>query len=322
MPNVTISNISPGEVFINFLYVKIASGESITTYRTSSDLMGATRLQQLVQQGKVTVDIEYTTDEIASGFNIFPGFSTEGANNIIFGKGTPYPTITEAIAAATAKTPAADNRILLSCLDAGIYAESFTLPQWVRLFAPGIKVEGNIILEDDTDCHICEIEASSGILVQKPIGAAGYSNFQAKIVRATGAAIGVINFSLGTGAVLTYTVKSTFVEDGIGVGDIATAFGHMHLMCEDIYITGTGVGLAHNGASVTEGYVAHILEIAGGVGNGTAISCASGEINLVCNQLNANTATNILGPGTVRLTCPDFTGSTVGAGTLLRAQYA
>ena len=70
------------------------------------------------------------------------------------------------------------------------------------------------------------------------------------------------------------------------------------------------------------GYVAHILEIGAGVGNGTAISCASGDIDLMVNTINANVATNILAPGTVRLTCPSFTGSTVGPGTLLRAQYA
>lgn len=323
MPDITITNLTSQRVFVNDMYLDIPPGASRNAYRTSSDLMMATRLQELVADGILDLAIAYTADELSSSFNIFPGVGGVGGLNAVqFGKGLANDTIAKALTAAAALSPGPTNRVSLVGLDSGIYAESFTLPQWVSMFAPEIKVEGNIILEDDVTCQIGEVEAASGILVQKPIGAAGASYFQANVVRATGAAIGAFSFSLGTGAVLMYEVRSTYVEDGQGVGDVSTATGHIHLMCEDIYITGTGVGLSRSGGSTTVGYVAHIVEIGGGVGNGTAISCASGEMNLVVNTISANVATNILGGATVRLTCPDKTGSSAGPGTLVQAQYA
>jgi hypothetical protein len=116
-----------------------------------------------------------------------------------------------------------------------------------------------------------------------------------------------------------YEVKQTYVENGIGIGDITTDVGHMHLMCEDIYITGTGIGISRTGLGTTEGYAAHILEIGGGVGVGTAVSVQSGDIDLFVHRIVANTALNVGAAGTLRLFASVITGAQIVAGTLKTA---
>jgi len=90
MPNITITNLISTEVFINFLYVAIPAGDSIEVYRSASDLMSATRLQELVDNGIVSVDIEYTDEEKTSGFDIFPGFSLPEGIGALLPQNTRY----------------------------------------------------------------------------------------------------------------------------------------------------------------------------------------------------------------------------------------
>jgi len=75
MPNITITNQLQTPLFINFLYIELQTGESITTYRSASDLMKEATLHQMIQEGKISISIEYTTEEKASAFDIFPGLS-------------------------------------------------------------------------------------------------------------------------------------------------------------------------------------------------------------------------------------------------------
>ena len=91
----------------------------------------------------------------------------------------------------------------------------------------------------------------------------------------------------------------------------------MHLQCEDIYITGAGIGILRSGLGTTVGYVAHILEIGGGIGLGTAIQVAAGEVDLFCHRISANTAVSTGAAGTLRLFYSSLTGAIVGAGTIL-----
>jgi hypothetical protein len=90
MPNVTITNVSLSAVFINFLYVELQAGEATTVYRSASDLMSASRLQELVEDGLITVDIDYTPEEKVSGFDIFPGLSLPEGTGTLFSQNVRY----------------------------------------------------------------------------------------------------------------------------------------------------------------------------------------------------------------------------------------
>lgn len=326
MPNVTVTNVtSPAQsVFLRDFYAILPPGESLTTYRSSADLMGADGIQELIADGSVTLDIVYTSDELASSFTIFPGVGGFGQQNVVqFGKGQTNETIAEGLVAVAAMVPSASNPVALVCLDAGIYAESFTIPEFVTLYAPAITVQGNIIFggPGSNTCVIGKLEVSSGAGVNKLNGTGGTSRFEANEVVATGTANGVLNSDQTAGAVVICEVKSIYAEDGIGVGDGSINVGHMHLMCEDIYITGTGFGVARFGAGTTEGYVAHILEQGAGIGSGTAIIGAGGTIDLFVHRINANAAVNVSGGAAdVNLFVSSLTGTTGGPGTLRLAQ--
>jgi hypothetical protein len=324
LPNATITNLTSQRVFINDLYVDLPPGGSVSTYRTSSDLMKATRLQELVADGIVSLTLAYTADEQATSFTIFPGIGGLGMQNVVqFGKGITNDTIAKALAAAAAMSPSALNPVAIVCLDAGIYAEDFTIPEYVTLYAPAITVQGHIIFggPGPTTCLINKLEVATGTGVDKLNGTGGVSRFEANELVATGAANGVLNSDQTAGSVLIYEVKSTYVENGIAIGDGSVNVGHMHLMCEDVYITGTGFGVARFGIGTTEGYIAHILETGGGIGNGTAIVGAGGTIDLFVHRINANTAVNVSGAGAdVNLFVASLIGATVGAGTLRIAQ--
>lgn len=323
MPNVTITNLTQDRVFINDMYIDIPPGESRTTYRTSSDMMMAKRLQELVADGIVSVSFVYTADEQASNFTIFPGIGGVGIQSAVqFGKGLANDTIAKGLTAVAALNPSASNPVALVCLDAGIYTEDFTIPEFVTLYAPAITVLGHIIFGGPgaNTCVLNKLEVSTGIGVYKANGTGGVSRFEANEVVATGAAHGVINADQTAGAVLIYEVRSCFAENGIAIGDATVNIGHMHLMVEDIYLTGTGFGVARFGIGTTEGYVAHILEIGGGVGVATAIVGAGGTIDLFCHRIVANTAVNVSGAAAdVNLFVASLTGATVGPGTLRTA---
>ena len=223
-----------------------------------------------------------------------------------------FLTFGAAVSAATAALPSAINRFVITCMDAGIYAEAVTLVQYVSLYAPAATFQGQLTVADDTVSIFDIIEVSAGYGVLKPTGQTSISRVEGQVVRATGGATGALNQAVG--GVFIYEVRSTYVENGNGIGDTGVANGHTHLMLEDLYITGSGAGIVRTGAGTTVGYVAHILEIGGGVGAGLGILVAGGEIQLKILNLNANTAYNVGASGTLRLDANSLTGAAAGTG--------
>lgn len=220
-------------------------------------------------------------------------------------------TFTSAIAAAVAMTPGSANQFVITCLDAGVYTEDVTLNAWVHLYAPNITLEGTLTVADDTYTDIGTVHANGNpYAILKPAGQTGTTRVEAQAVYATGSSSGCVNSA--TGGVLIYEVRSTFVENGFAIGDATVASGHMHIMCEDIYITGTGAGIARIGSGTTVGYVAHMLEI--GAGSGAGIICNGGEVSLKILYLDTTQAYNVGAAGTLRLDANVITGTTAGTG--------
>jgi len=224
-------------------------------------------------------------------------------------------TIASAISAAVAQGPSSTNRFKVCVIDAGIYAENITLPSWVSLWAPAARIEGTITLNDNVDCKVREVyKVTSGFAVSKLSGS-GTSRFEADRVEVTGTAIAALN--VGVGSVLMYEVKQTYLENGFGIGDASSAQGHVHVKCEDIYIQGTGTAIARFSTGTTEGYVAHILETGGGVGNGTGLNVGAGggSMELVIARLAATTAYVIAVGSTLNAFIGELSGTKTVNGT-------
>jgi hypothetical protein len=215
-------------------------------------------------------------------------------------------TIAAALSLAAGMTPAINNRVAVVILDAGTYTESFTVPSWVNLYGPLATVEGNVVLEDDADVTLHELQTASGIGVSKLTGSST-SRFNAEAVTLTGTAVGALN--AGVGSVLIYHVETTYVQDGFGVGDISTSAGHVHLVCEDIYLSGTGTAVAVAGTGTIVGQVTHITEQGAGIGNGTGFNVAGGQIDLSVSHLDTTAAYTVAAGAELNLFCAYLSGT-------------
>lgn len=224
-----------------------------------------------------------------------------------------FLTFGKAFTEAAAQTPSSSNQFVINCPDAGIYTEAVTMAEWVSLYAPAASLVGRLTVADNTLALFHSVEAGVGdICVRKPSGQTGISRVECNIIRATSDATGALTES-ATG-VLMVEARSVYAENGYGIGEISTAQGHMHLMIEDLYITGTGGGVVRFGAGSTVGYIGHCLEIGGGVGVGTGLNVIGGELQLKIARLTATTAYLVGAGGVLRLDANYISGATGGVG--------
>jgi hypothetical protein len=219
-----------------------------------------------------------------------------------------------ALTIAAGLAPSSTNRVVIRCHDGGIYAESLSVPSWVSVFAPRVRIEGNITVSDDVDVVVHQVAPTSGVAVLKSGSRA--SRFRANTIDVTAAAsmVGVIN---SVGSTLICDVKTILVGDsGFAVGDLSTAGGHTHVECEDIYLNGAnGTGVARLGSGTTEVQCSHILESGAGVGTGTAVNVFSGTVDLVVTRLDTTTAYIVGAAGTLNMLVASLTGTATVTGT-------
>jgi hypothetical protein len=325
MPDITITNLTSADLYVSDLYITLEAGGATTVYRSADALMAMKDTHELIADGEASLGISYTADEVASGFNPYPGLGAGGfAGQQVYYVGKhgadtndgkspeqAFLTFGKAFTEAAAQTPSSSNQFAIVCEDSGIYAEAVTMVQWCSLFAPGASLQGRLTVADDTVALVHSIEAGVGdIVVHKPTGQTGISRVEANIVRATSDATGI----LAQSGVLIAEVRSVYAENGYGVGEITTAESHIHLMIEDLYITGTGGGVVRFGAGQTVGYIAHCLEIGGGVGNGTGLNLIGGELELKMDRLDATTAYIVGAGATLRLDSNFISGAVSGVG--------
>lgn len=77
MPNVIITNVSGSQLFLPDFYVDLPAGQSISLYRTTPELLAASRLQELIADGSIEIESTPTAEELRNGLESFgyPGLS-------------------------------------------------------------------------------------------------------------------------------------------------------------------------------------------------------------------------------------------------------
>jgi len=327
MPDITITNLTSEPIWLSDVYAEVKVGTPLQTYRSSAQITSMKETLAQAAAGNISLSFTYTADEIATGYDPFPGVGGGGfAGQQVYYVGKhgadtndgkspeqAFLTFGKAFTEAAAQTPSVSNQFAVVCEDAGVYAEAVTMVQWCSLFAPAASLQGTLTVADDTIALFHSVEVGgTAIAVHKPSGQTGISRVEANIVRATAGATGILS-EAATG-VLMAEVRSVYAENGYGVGEISTAQGHIHLMIEDLYITGSGGGVVRFGAGQTVGYIGHCLEIGGGVGLGTGLNLIGGELELKMDRLVATTAYTVAAGATLRLDSNFVSGSVGGVG--------
>jgi len=231
----------------------------------------------------------------------------------------PKLTIASAITAAAAIGSA----VRIEVQDAGTYTEDFTLSSLYTLHAPAATFVGAITMEGSSRADIYRHYAASNnqTMLQKT-GGSGQGFYRAEISdgRGTGGTLtGTQNVrNVSNGSVLFVHTAVTYVaEDGIGIGDSAGGFGHIHFWSPDLYLAGNNaVGISAVSASTDIiGYIDHILTIGSPTGaTGILISNAGAVVKATVTELRAtgNTAYNI-SAGDLYLNCPKIDGTETGS---------
>ena len=215
------------------------------------------------------------------------------------------------------------------CFDGGTYNERITVPIGVNIWA------GNATFTSPgggTSANGCfELNADSHVVAGTVIGADGEAGFTKldtvgtcwaecnKITTGVGG-WAFVNPAFVNEGILQCKAKTVIVsEDGIGVGTVTTVIGHIHVDFEDLYLAGANaIGLATSlvaGATIV-GRVTHILELGASAAT-VAIDCNTGEINIIVQQISADTAWDVAAAGTLRIFYGAVAGAQVGAGVIL-----
>lgn len=221
-------------------------------------------------------------------------------------------TFGQALTLTAAASPGPANKFVIFCPDAGIYTENITCQGYVEIWAPNATLEGTITCVDNSDIRFNYLDVPAGFVgVTKSAGGTTYSNVEIDTVVCNGNAIGF----LGLSGALYCKWKEMYVEDGFGAGDLSSALDHMHIEGRDIYIDGTGTGIARSNPGTMVGYVDHIEEIGGA---STGIAVLEGTIGVDINKIDCTAAYNVTGAAaTLRLFCNEIIGTrtTAGGGT-------
>lgn len=237
-------------------------------------------------------------------------------------------TFGAAITAAGLLTPSAVNRFAISCIDDGIYTENISPPSFVDVFAPNAKLVGNIIASDDSFVKFRAQSVATGDTGVGKFGGTGIFYVEIDEIDCAGTGGWVVS----TSGIVNATWKKLVVVDGSGIGDLTSAIGHIHVKGGDLYVNGTGNGIARANTGSTVGHIDHIIDIGGGNGTGIAINdgefdlsvqsfqglansifVSGGQANIIVNNINSTSAYGVTG-GTLTLFYNTLTGTRSNVG--------
>lgn len=229
-------------------------------------------------------------------------------------------TISDALLTAATLGPTQADPVVVQVLDPGVYVEDLICISDVFVQGPNAKVIGSITLPPRVVLNLYEVEQSgAGVIAISRVGNPGTAYVNLRRLVCNDTVIGLL--CSGADNVVIFHCEQVFVEDGIGLGDIATGDGHMHFEVEDIYLTGAGspVGVARAGAALSVGRVTHLLN-EGPSATTTGILVFSGQVDMAVRYMNPNTAYVIAAAGNLSLQVANIdvasARTVIGAGIL------
>jgi hypothetical protein len=240
----------------------------------------------------------------------------------------PKLTIGAAIVAASALISAGASGVRVEVMDGATYAENITVPASVFVNASGAQLNGTVTITAGAEVHLDRhfATANNQNMVTMGDAASGPAIYTVHVIdgRGTGGTLkGVqcVRNIGGGGKNLFVRAGIVFVgEEGVGLGDSSSGFGHIHIEVEDLYLAGLnaiGIQAGASGANVANmvGVIHHILEFGSPNGcTGIRMTNAAATVKLVCAEIIAQTAYNITS-GSLYLTCPRVSGTQTGTPT-------
>ena len=230
-------------------------------------------------------------------------------------------TLGAAIITASALTPASDNRIVIKCNDAGIYAEENVIPSYVTVMAPSATFEsstsGNTIqIEDEAYLQCFEvIQNDAGPAAIVGGNQTGDRWVQVQKITATGSSIGVINFAVTTDGSMSVTARDINVATGTAISDNGAA-GDMMVNIGCIYVSGnSGKGISMSGGGLIHGRIGHIEED-GTPSTTIGFDINSGECSISSDYIDMDVAMDVESGATLNLISLVISGTQLNDGTL------
>ena len=239
-------------------------------------------------------------------------------------------TIGSAITAASALISSGVTGVRIEVLDGGTYTENIAIPTLVAVLAPAATLVGTATIDGDAVLHLNRHFAAANSQVMATHGGAtdGPALYQTNVSdgRGTGGALtgvqnvansggGGKNFFVNVGILFTSTA-------GVGVGDTSTGFGHIHLRCPDLYITGDGskgiYAQPQGGGPVRAmnlvAIIDHILGIESPTNAiGIHVDHADAVVNVIANEIRLpDNAAYQIDQGGLHLICAQIDGSRTG----------
>lgn len=208
-------------------------------------------------------------------------------------------TIQAGITQAVANGAVVGNPFSVVGLDGGVYVEDIAMAEYVHVYLPNATLTGAIIGAANTILTLHQqnvVTATIGYLRNT----AGRSHYRFGTITCAGTGIGVL--ATNVAAVIIYEGDILSIENGFCIGNLTTSTGYIHVVLQDIEISGAGIAIAGWGAGTTYCHVDHIANV--GAGTGTAISTvgAGGAaiITLYTQEITTTVAWNLAAGTTLR----------------------
>lgn len=215
-------------------------------------------------------------------------------------------------AIVTAADAAANNRYVIWCEDAGIYAEDLGGLAYVDIWAPRASINpiNTHTVVDDMGWRLGRVTVPTPKTGFTKSAGSGKAKIRLAFFNCEGAGDG---FLCSSGAIVM-DVKKIEVVNGYGVRATGSS-GEISGKLTSVIISGTGIGIGTDTAGAVFNLRIGNLED-GGSGTGIYIANVAATINLIASKISCGTAWNIAAAGMLNIHCPNVTGTQTETGTV------
>lgn len=217
-------------------------------------------------------------------------------------------------AIVTAADAAANNRYIIWCEDAGIYAEDLSGLTYVDIWAPraSINPTNTHTVIDDMAWRIGRVTVPTTKTGFSKTTGSDKSRIRLAFLDCEGTGQG---FTCSSGS-LAIDIRKINVANGYGIGAVGST-GEIDGRITTIVITGTGTGIGVGASGAGAVFNLRIGNIEdGGLGEGIFIANVAATVNLIVSKIACGTAWNIGAAGTLNIHCPNVTGTRTETGTV------